>query len=718
MIIKSITLNNYRLYKGENKLFFSLSDEKNIVLISGENGFGKTTFLHSLIWCLYGKLISEVEVEVRKDINSNGYSSFLRSNMNSEIQSESERVIDSELCQIIKKKGYSPGIEHLKDLTTYSVSIEFSEVVIPSLPCTSIQISRSYDIIQDKESVNILIDGVRNELTNEIGPDVFINDFILNKDIARFFFFDSEQIVALAETGNIGDRRKLCSAYNEVLGVRKYEDLKKNLENVRLRFRRKSSDTEGREKLQKLLDRQEALNNSMDDNKDRTTCLESEIKRLRELDADYQLQLMREGQSTTMSEISHLEALIATLKEKDEDFKKKLKMLMDYAPIAIIGKLLNETKIQLENDYKKREETKNQYRRNIIVSEITSEMLLMFARMPIEKNLSLQLQKGIQEIAAKYKEKVSSEEALLTLSENDYEEFMAIYSNITTTYKSEFTRLADDYRKNKQILERSLRRLAIINNKESDELIKRLRSEKNLLEERIEQKDLELRQMHEDYGTLNQELATISKQISELSKKVSLDDSDVKKDRVAETLIEELSTFLVSLKQEKKYSLERRIKSVLNSLMHKEDFIGRVEVVINGEDMDIELYTKDNTHINKDALSKGEQQLYATSILKAMVDESGIQFPVFIDSPLQKFDKSHAAKIITEFYPQISKQVVLFPLLYKELTIEEFHIMKPLISATYLIENDTTHSFFTQVPVADFFNDNRYVYADKNKCKE
>ena len=148
--------------------------------------------------------------------------------------------------------------------------------------------------------------------------------------------------------------------------------------------------------------------------------------------------------------------------------------------------------------------------------------------------------------------------------------------------------------------------------------------------------------------------------------------------------------------------MERRIKSVLNSLMHKEDFIGRVEVVINGEDMDIELYTTDDTHISKDSLSKGEQQLYATSILKALVDESGIQFPVFIDSPLQKFDKSHAAKIITEFYPKISKQVILFPLLYKELTLEEFDIMKPLINATYLIENNTTHSYFTQVPVAEF----------------
>ena len=193
--------------------------------------------------------------------------------------------------------------------------------------------------------------------------------------------------------------------------------------------------------------------------------------------------------------------------------------------------------------------------------------------------------------------------------------------------------------------------------------------------------------------------------VSELSKKVSLDDSDAKKDRVAEQLINELSTFLISLKQEKKFSLERRIKGVLNNLMHKEDFIGRVEVIINGEDMDIELYTVDEKLINKDSLSKGEQQLYATSILKALVDESGIQFPVFIDSPLQKFDKSHATKIITEFYPQISKQVVLFPLLYKELTADEYEVMKPLVNATYLIKNDTTHSYFENIEIENFISE-------------
>ena len=121
--------------------------------------------------------------------------------------------------------------------------------------------------------------------------------------------------------------------------------------------------------------------------------------------------------------------------------------------------------------------------------------------------------------------------------------------------------------------------------------------------------------------------------------------------------------------------------------------------------MDISLYSVDGIEIQKDSLSKGEQQLYATSILKALVDESGIQFPVFIDSPLQKFDKSHATKIITEFYPQISKQVVLFPLLYKELTEDEYEVMKPLVNSTYLIKNDITHSYLEEVNVDSFIEE-------------
>lgn len=701
MIIKSITLGNYRLYEGKNIIRFKQDDEKPIFLISGENGFGKTTFLHSLIWCLYGRLITEVEAEVRKDIANSGYNAFLRNNMNHNVRAKFE-ALEPAVKDSIKRRGYSSDNESLRKITTYYVAIEFEDVIIPSLPCTSLKVVRSYDLITEKESVDILIDGKKNELTASIGSEVFINDFILNKDIARFFFFDSEQIVALAETNTSTEKRRLCSAYNEVLGVRKYEDLKKNLENVRLRFRKKSSDTESREKLMNMLSNQERLEERTEVCKQKLSSLESELLQLKSADDALQLQLMREGNDATSAEMARLEKLILATKQKDDEYKTKIKDFIDYAPFAIIGNLLKDTKEQIEYDFKLKETKNDQLSRNLIVNQITSDLMLMFEHSAIASTEKDGLILQVQEVLDKYKHEVVNEEVLLSVSEQEYEEFLAVYNNLITTYKAEFEHLAEDYRKNKLVLERNSRRLSNIQSKEKDELIKDIRSKKNQIEQAIQDRDQEIRQLHETIGEISQELATTNKQVSELSKKVSLDDSDAKKDQVAEQLIGELSTFLVSLKQEKKYSLERRIKTTLNTLMHKEDFIGRVEVVVDGEDMDIELYTVNGDVINKDSLSKGEQQLYATSILKSLVDESGIQFPVFIDSPLQKFDKSHATKIITEFYPRISKQVVLFPLLYKELTSDEYEVMKPLVNATYLIENKVTHSTFKQVPVDEF----------------
>ena len=704
MIISKIALNNYRLYQGVNEIEFKIKNGKNIYLISGENGFGKTTFLHSLIWCLYGRLITEVEAEVRKDIVKAGYKEFLKGNFNNAVRNKFEEL-DKNIVAEIKKHGYTIDTEYVRELSTYSVAIDFSDVVIPSLPCTSIRIVRSYDYLFETESIDIFIDGVKNELTNEIGPDVFINDFILNKDIARFFFFDSEQIVSLAETNTTIERRRLGSAYNEVLGVRKYEDLKKNLENMRLRFRKKSSDTINRNRLMALLNEKKQLQQTISENDRLSDKIETELQDLRKKNEELQLRLLREGNGATIQEIKKIEDVIFLTKKKDEEYKKQLRQFIDYAPFAIAGTLFKDTKEELEKDYLQNKANVNLLSANSLVSDITSDLLLMVNDIPMNADISLKLQQQIQNILSKYKKEDSEEQPLLVMSDEDYEEFMAIYSYVTTTYKIEFEHLADDYKKNKQILERNSRRLSNIQSKEKDELIKEIRKTKNEVEIKIQNKEQEIRQCKENFGVLTQKMATATKQISELSKVVSLDDSSEKKDKLAEQLIGELSAFLISLKKEKKFSLERRIKAILNSLMHKEDFIGNVEVNIEGDDMDISLFSVDGVEIHKDSLSKGEQQLYATSILKALVDESGIQFPVFIDSPLQKFDKSHATKIITEFYPQISEQVVLFPLLYKELTEEEYEVMKPLVNSTYLIKNDTTHSYLEEVSINSFIEE-------------
>lgn len=54
MVIKSIVLNNFRQYKGEQRpIIFSTDKEKNVTVILGKNTSGKTTLVQAFKWCLY-----------------------------------------------------------------------------------------------------------------------------------------------------------------------------------------------------------------------------------------------------------------------------------------------------------------------------------------------------------------------------------------------------------------------------------------------------------------------------------------------------------------------------------------------------------------------------------------------------------------------------------------------------------------------------------------
>jgi len=699
MKIKSIELNNYRLYKGVNKISFPSDNEKNLFLISGQNGFGKTTFLHSLLWCLYGRLIVDVDEAFRKEMFNGKYNIVVANNLNEFQKSKLVNEIPQKSIAQIKRHGYSFDTEYIKEFSQYAVSLEFTDIFIPSISCRSLKITRSYDIIREEENVEILIDGAKNELTAEIGQEVFINDFILNKDIARFFFFDSEKIVSLADTSSLEEKRKLCSAYNEVLGVKKYEDLKRNLENMRLRFRRKSDDVDSRNKLNGLLVKQKSLQESINKQEQQTEELNETLLSLRSEDEKLQMQLLREGNATTLEELNRQEEFLEKSRNKDDEYKQRLKQFLEFAPFAISGKLLHQTKTQLIHDFKILQSQNEVQNQNKLLQNISFDLLKTIDSISISGKSKEKLEESINQVLANYATQAKEGKALLNVNKEDMDEFLSVFSNITTTYRVEFEHLADDYRKNKQVMERTARFISNMHSKEDDSVIKKIRKQKNESERKIADTEQKIRKLHEERGAINKELAVISRQISELSKKVSLDDSDSKKDQVAEQLIAELNTFLVSLKNDKKNSLERRIKATLNTLMHKTDFIGKVDVVIADDLIDINLYSSDGNLIKTEMLSKGEQQLYATSLLKALVDESGIQFPVFIDSPLQKFDKSHANKIITEFYPSVSKQVILFPLLHKELTESELEIMKPFINATYILRNEKSHSYIQQIDI-------------------
>ncbi len=73
MIINSITLSNFRQYKGDQApIYFSSDREKNVTVILGLNTSGKTTLIQAFKWCLYGncnfKTRDVINVELAKSM--------------------------------------------------------------------------------------------------------------------------------------------------------------------------------------------------------------------------------------------------------------------------------------------------------------------------------------------------------------------------------------------------------------------------------------------------------------------------------------------------------------------------------------------------------------------------------------------------------------------------------------------------------------------------
>ena len=55
MLLESIKLQNFRQFRKESVDFAKGEGGKNVTIIIGENGTGKTTFAQAFFWCMYGE---------------------------------------------------------------------------------------------------------------------------------------------------------------------------------------------------------------------------------------------------------------------------------------------------------------------------------------------------------------------------------------------------------------------------------------------------------------------------------------------------------------------------------------------------------------------------------------------------------------------------------------------------------------------------------------
>ena len=695
MIIKEIEFNNFRIYKGKNRICLTPEDGKNIIVVSGNNGFGKTTFLMALVWCLYGKQMEKVDELYKREIGEKGgYSRYIGNSLNYQAEKDGE--------------------------TRFSVSITFSDVVIPDTACTEITITRSYDNATGvDEELDIFIDGRSNDLF--VGSkeeklkeeEIFIRDYILPIEIAKFFFFDAEKIVSFAQINTPEQRHELSRAYSQVLGIQKYDDLKNELERIQDDYRKDSAKPEDRVAFNGLLS---SIKNDEDEIKDieeTITKNDEDIMIARHDSNELQEKLVREGDLMSLEKLNELRENAEGLRASLQSYEAQLKDLYNLIPFVLAGNLVSEVNHQLD------EETA--YKKNKLqqagVKDQTENILndLEQAKQSFGQHIDIRIRDfyegQIRSLIKKYfyhdvdVNRFEHFSLLHDFSEMEINSFKDLVFKIKNS-KSLFDKLNNEYSKAKAELFSIEKKIREAEKHAENDYVQELRRKK----ERIDDHIMLLMQNNADMLSrkrrLVDQIAANRKQKDSLSKKIEVANKNKKVDTVAGKLIYKIQKFLISFKEQKEKALEQKLMEKLRLYLHKNNLVKNVIVDItgNGDDVDINLYDFDNRKIDKGNLSMGERQMFASALLGALVEETEIEFPVFIDSPMQKFDASHTRNVLTKFYPKVSKQVVLFPLLMKEMTESEYKMISPLVGKAYLIENSDNGSSFTEVKAETLFD--------------
>lgn len=157
MKIERVILTNFRQYYGEQRVTFSQDDTKNVTVIHGVNGAGKTSFFIALNWCLYGEGIDNIGQIISKEAVSRAkVSEWLNSKVAIHFRHEGYRYVATRQMRGLKRK----------DNTITDVS-EFDFVLLRTGA-----------------------DGIAQKINNPIG---MINT-ILPSNVRTYFFFDGEKI--------------------------------------------------------------------------------------------------------------------------------------------------------------------------------------------------------------------------------------------------------------------------------------------------------------------------------------------------------------------------------------------------------------------------------------------------------------------------------------------------------------------------------------------
>jgi len=689
MKFSNIEINNFRQYYNCVNVDLETNDEKNIIIIGGRNGYGKTNFLLSIVWCLFGDKISQIDENFKKEIQKEkNYSSFMQQSINWTAKKENK--------------------------TKFSVSIKISDIELPELRTLnsntdSILIKRTFDVVSMNETLSIIDVASGLEIFDDESDKInFINDYIIPIDAAKFVFFDAEKIAEIANLSIKDEGSFINDALGKILGLDTYLTLIEDIEFYINNLKKEGATKNLQDQIiidERAIDMSKnEINNLEEVNAEKLKEIDGLKKKIREYD-NLISQYSKQGNSTFDRNAVIVE--IDKLKAKELEHNERFNELSEIIPLAILTGRLEEVKDHLEiqerNELSQKSSNENK-------DKIENFIELLFNKPPEPENSSMSFKDK-----RFYYEKALNIGSKLFIESSEYTEleFEHDLNNaekklisdtinlINTQSKDLFESTIEEFNEIKVKLSDLYKTLSKIDADLEDELILEYSSKKETADYNITEKNRQIGENNQQITKLRTDIVRLNQQLILLVKKVDINEQNKLRIQKSSQYIDVLNQFLDEQKNMHKDNLEKTILSELKNLMHKLNsdnnqtkFIEDVKVTIlaSGQGMKITLFDQDDTEIRKESLSSGEKQIYISCLIKAILKESVKNLPIFIDTPLGRLDEEHRDNITKKYYPELSEQVVLFST-NSEITPKRFKEISGNISKSYLLLNDGVNSY-------------------------
>lgn len=647
MIINQLAITDFQVFQGRHA--FDLQPRKKykrkrpVILFGGLNGAGKTTTLTAVRLALYGRQI------LGRRASRKAYDTYL------------EECIHRSRDSIIQASSSSIELEFtyakLGELKNYKIVRQWTK--------SGSKLHESLKITEN--------DSALTELTNDQCQG-FLNELI-PVGVSDLFFFDGEKIADLADDN---DGQVLGDAIKKLLGLDMLDTLSADLGIYLRNISKEKAGKVNKAEMEKLQLQLEKLEQTGTNECEKIVQIRPSIAEIQANIRKIETNLSEQGGAWAATRESEIQKQ-ATLQAEKQAIKSQLQELCTGSfPLSIAEtyaiKTLNQ--LQAENIYQKSLHTATLVKDKLAKLETTLKKSLDDKTFAAVNKTLLKEFKSLTSVDSKVNAIHGKSDQAVNLIESTFNDSRDNQKPKAKTLCKKLTEIEDE-------LDKSGRNIA---RAPLESKIKPLMAELNTLQKKLSESLVKKSKFVENYKRLLKENIELVRKLEKLSQQSFESIGDNRASTYAQSSREMLKVFSQEMAKKKVSNLETEFGNSFHQLARKDDI--QLSAKIDPSSFSVTLFDKSGKAIDKNRLSAGEKQIYAISILEALARTSGRKLPIIIDTPLGRLDSKHRTKLVNNYFPQASHQVIILST-DTEVDEEFYQELSPHISHAYKLHYDS-----------------------------